>query len=86
MAVPKLKPFDKALIKEYIGNGCKGNLAYLTLRPKVTNKAATSKASAILNQPHIQSEIARIQDSAYADAVASREYLIKEAHEIGLEA
>ena len=82
----KLKPFEKQLIKEYIGNGFNGKLAYLTARPNVSVRTAEVNSSKIINLPHIQAEIARIQDSDFADAVASREYLIKEAHEIGLEA
>lgn len=86
MGVPKLKPFDKQLINEYIGNGFNGKLAYLTIRPGVSAKTAEVNSSKLINLPHIQAEIARIQDSDFADAVASREYLIKEAHAIGLEA
>lgn len=80
---PKIKPVDKAIIKEYLSNGFKGPLAYLTVRPNVTAATARVNASKLLTQPHIQAEIQRIQDSDYADAVASREYLIKEAHDIG---
>ena len=83
---PKLKPVEKAIIKEYISNGFIGKLAYLTVKPNVSAKTAESESSRLLAQSHIQTEIARIQDSEFADAVASREYLIKEAHEIGQEA
>ena len=86
MGVPKLKPVEKAVIKEYMGNGFNGKLAYHTVRPDVTAQTAGVKASQLLLQPHVQAEIARIQDSDFADSVASREYLIKEAHNIGIEA
>lgn len=86
MPVPKLKPVEKAVIKEYMSNGYNGKLAYLTVKPHVTAKTAETNSSKMLLQPHIQAEITRIQDSDFADSVASREYLIKEAHEIGEEA
>lgn len=86
MAVPKLKPVEKAIIKEYMGNGFNGKLAYLTVKPNVTARTAETNSSKMLMQPHVQAEIQRIQDSDFADAVASREYLIKEAHDIGQEA
>lgn len=86
MAVPKLKPIEKAVIKEYMSNGFNGKLAYLTVRPDVTAKTAGTNASKLLLQPHVKAEMIRIQDSGFADAVASREYLIKEAHNIGQEA
>ena len=80
---PKIKPVDKQLIKEYISNGFNGKLAYLTVKPNVTSSTAESASCRFLAQPHIQAEIKRIQDSDFADAIASREYLIKEAHDIG---
>ncbi len=86
MGVPKLKPVEKAVIKEYMGNGFNGKLAYLTVKPGVTAKTAGVCASRLLLQPHVKAEIQRIQDSDFADSVASREFLIKEAHDIGVEA
>ena len=86
MAVPKLKPLDKALIKEFIGNGCQQKLAWMTIKPHVTPGTAESNSSKFFVQPHIQAEIARIQDNDLVDGISSRNYLIKEAHDIGIDA
>lgn len=82
----KLSPLEKAVANEYIANGYQGKLAYLTVKPNVKPITAESASSKMLNSPHVKAYITEKQDKHLAKSIASKDYLIKEAHEIGQEA
>lgn len=86
MAKKKLDPAKRKFVNTYLKNGFNGTQAYLAVSPMVSRETAATMANKYLNLPEVQNEIEKVQDREFADSVASREYLIKEAHDIGLEA
>lgn len=76
-----MKPFIERFIREYIACGYIGQRAYLKLRPHVKPKTAQVEASKLLSLPIVQEELKRLTQKTYDNSIASREYLIQEAHE-----
>ena len=71
---------------EYISNGFNGTQAYLAVRPDVKEESAASSATRLLKEVSVQNAIAAQLDKGKEDSIASKDYLTKEAHEIGKEA
>lgn len=82
----KLKPFQEAFIQAYIACGYVGQRAYLKLRPHVKPKTAQVESSKLLSLPIIREELERVKERECDRAIASREFLIQEAHEVAKEA
>jgi hypothetical protein len=82
----KLSAIDQAFLDNYIKNGYDGTNAYLTIKPNVTRASASVLAHRLLKRDDIKAALDIKQTESAQSAIASRDYLIQEAHEIGMEA
>jgi phage terminase small subunit len=82
----KLKHTEEMFIAEYIKNGGNGKEAYMTVRPKASKETAKVNACRMLKRPGVQRALQDVRGERLEEAIASQEYLIHEAHEIGQEA
>lgn len=82
----KILPIHKAIVDNYIANGGNGKQAYLSVRPNAKPNTAAVKACEILKREEVKHYLHQQQNKVSTDSIASREYLIKQAHEIGQEA
>jgi phage terminase small subunit len=82
----KLTHTEELFIAAYIKNGGNGTQAYLEVRPKASWQTAKANASRMLKKPAVISELQKVKSEKQDEAIASKEYLIKEAHEIGKDA
>jgi phage terminase small subunit len=86
MSNVKLLPQHRAFIAKYLSNGYNGTRAYLAIKPNASYDTARAEASRYLSHHCIQEAIRAHLDKADVHAIASRQYLIRQAHEIGEEA
>lgn len=84
--MPKLNPTQKAFVIEYLKNGHNATRAYLKIRPNVTYDTAANNGSRMLGYSVVKAEIDKRQEKESISSLASREYLIKQAHDLGLKA
>lgn len=82
----KMKHIEELFIAEYLKNGQNGTKAYLALRPNGNERSASVSANRLLKKPSVIEAIQKAVDKKFDESIASREYLIDEAHEIGKEA
>jgi hypothetical protein len=82
----KIDPIHRAIADNYLGQGCTMMQAYLNIKPDVTPGSAKALASKLFKRDDVQAYITDKQDKITVDSIASRTYLIKEAHDIGKEA
>lgn len=88
MAQKQLTPVERQFIKEYLkpSNQFNATQAYLKIKPSVKLQSAMTLASAMLAKSHIKLAIQKYQDTQIANTISSKEYLIKQAHRIGIKA
>lgn len=86
MPTDNLKPIERSFVNTYLSNGFNGTRAYLSIRPRVTYASATVQAANLLGKHSVKQAIEDKQESKYDASVASRGYLIQEAHDIGRKA
>lgn len=77
-----LTPVQKAFVGEYIKNGYNATQAYLSIRPEVSYKTAQASASQYLSNPIIKQAVEGATNRTLNKAIATREHLINEAHDI----
>jgi len=82
----KLPPVHAAFVREYVSNGYNGTNAYLKVKPNVGYDSASVTSTRLLSDDRIREAINSLQAKAFDKAIASRQYLIQQAHEIGEEA
>lgn len=82
----KLSAIDQAFLDNYIANGYDGTNAYLSIKPNVTRGSASVLAHRLLKRDDIMAALDIKQNESAQSAISSRDYLIQEAHEIGMEA
>ena len=82
----KLSPLEELFVSEYISNGFNGTQAYLKVKPKVKEAVAAASATRFLKKVNVQNAIDAHLKERKEDSIANRDYLTKEAHEIGTEA
>ena len=82
----KLSPLEESFVTEYISNGFNGTQAYLAIRPDVKEESAAPSATRFLKKVTVQNAIDAHHKERKEDSIASKDYLTKEAHEIGKEA
>jgi len=82
----KLTHTDELFVIEYLKNGQNATKAYLAVRPDVNPRSASVSANRLLKKSSVIEAIKNEVDKRYDESIASREYLIEEAHEIGKEA
>ncbi|MHA2219030.1 MAG: terminase small subunit [Candidatus Hodarchaeales archaeon] len=81
-----MKHTEEMFVIEYIRNGGNGKKAYLAVKPNSSEKSAKVSACRLLKKPVVIDAIQRTSEKRYDESIASREYLINEAHEIGQDA
>jgi phage terminase small subunit len=81
-----MKHTEEQFVIEYIKNGGNGTQAYLAVKPNSSEKSAKVSACRLLKKPAVIDAIKQASEKGYDEGIASREYLIKEAHEIGKDA
>ena len=81
----KISDIHKAVVDNYIANGGNKTQAYISVRPKVKPTTAKVKACNIFKKPEVISYLEEQQNQLSIEAIASREYLIKQAHRIPVE-
>jgi hypothetical protein len=82
----KLNYTEEMFVAEYLRNGQNGTRAYLSIRPRVTERSAAVSANRLLKSPAVIEAIKGAVAERFDESIASREHLIKEANEIGKEA
>jgi len=82
----KLSHTEELFVIEYLRNGQNATQAYLTVRPNSSIKSAKVSACRLLKKSSVIEAIKNEVEKRYDESIASREYLINEAHEIGKEA
>ena len=86
MAKSKLIPLHVAFADAWLANGFNGVQAYFQIKPKVTYNTAARQSSDILKRDDVQTYIAKSQTKNKANKVAERDFLILQAHDLGLKA
>lgn len=81
-----MKLTEEQFVIEYIKNGGNGTQAYLAVKPNSNGKSAKVSACRLLKKPAVIDAIQKATEKGYDEGITSREYLIKEAHEIGQDA
>jgi phage terminase small subunit len=81
-----MKHTEEQFVIEYIKNGGNGTQAYLAVKPNSSEKSAKVSACRLLKKPAVIDAIQKASENKSVEAIASRDYLIKEAHEIGKDA
>jgi phage terminase small subunit len=82
----KLTHTEEMFVAEYIKNGGNGKQAYMTVRPKASMATAKVNACKMLKRPAVKRALQEVKSKKLDQAIASREYLINQAHEIGKDA
>ncbi len=85
----KLSCLEELFVSEYISNGFNGTQAYLKVRPDVKEESAAVSSARWLDKVTVKNAIDARLDMRKEEAngsIASKDYLTKEAHEIGKEA
>jgi phage terminase small subunit len=77
---------EERFVAEYIKNGNNGTKAYLAIKPTVSPNSAAVSAHRLLQKTSVMNALEDITDKSKEEAIASKQYLINEAHEIGKEA
>lgn len=72
----------KAFIAEYIKNGYNATQAYLSIRPEVSYETAATNAGRLLKNAEVIEALETRSNRTLNKAIASREHLISEAHDI----
>ena len=86
MGKKTLKPSEQAFVNDYLKNGYNATKAYLAIKPKSKYTSAKVMGARWLTRVDIKEAIQREMDKGGVTSVASRAYLIQEAHEVGREA
>ena len=86
MAKSKLIPLHVAFADAWIANGFNGVQAYLKVKPTVSYNTAQTQAGSILGRSEVQAYIHDKQVKNESETVAERNYLILQAHKLGLKA
>ena len=71
-------------VAEYCMNGNNATQAYLKMSPDVQENTAGTEGHKLLKQPEIMGMLAKVNAKYDVSSVSTRDYLIQEAHEIGL--
>lgn len=79
----KIDPIHQAIVDNYIANGGNKTQAYLSVRPKAKPTTAKVKACNLFKRPEVVSYLEEQSSQITVDSIASREYLIRQAHRIG---
>ncbi len=82
----ELTHFQKAFVNEYTSNGFNATRAYLKIRPDKTYESAQATSSILLLNHIVKAAVNNQIDKLNTKNIASRAYLITEAHGIGTEA
>ena len=82
----KISAINKAIADNYIANGMNATKAYQTVRPDVSYGTANAKGCTIINRDEVQAYLSDKGEITTKNAIASKDYLIQEAHDIGMEA
>ena len=82
----KLSPLEESFVPEYISNGFNGTQAYLAIKPDVKEESDAASATRFLKKVSVQNAIDAHHKERKEDSIASKDYLTKEAHDIGKEA
>jgi hypothetical protein len=81
-----MKHTEEQFVIEFLKNGGNGKKAYLTVKPNSSEKSAKVSACKLLKKPAVIDAIQKASQKGYDEGIASRAYLINEAHEIGQDA
>ena len=86
MAKSELTPIHRAFVQAWLTNGFNGVQAYLKVKPTVSYNTAQTQAGSILGRSEVQAYIHDKQVKNESETVAERNYLILQAHKLGLKA
>jgi hypothetical protein len=81
-----MKHIEERFVAEYIKNGNNCTKAYLAIKPNVSPNSAAVSAHRLLQKTSVMNALQDMTDKSKEEAIASKQYLINEAHEIGKEA
>lgn len=81
-----IDPIHRAVADRYISNGGNKSLAYRDIKPDVSRGSSQVLACRLFKLPEVIEYLENKQALITTEALASRDFLIEEAHEIGLEA
>jgi phage terminase small subunit len=79
----KIDPIHQAIADNYLANGGNKTQAYLSVRPKAKPTTAKVKACNLFKRPEIISYLEEQSKEITVNSIASRDYLIRQAHRIG---
>lgn len=82
----KISDFHRAIADNYIANGGNGKAAYMTVRPTASPSTASVNSCVILKRDEVQAYLEERQSTITKKSIADKDFLIQEAHDIGLEA
>lgn len=80
--IMKLSHIEQMFITEYIKNGGNGTQAYMTVHQNAKPRSAAVSATRWLQKPAIEAALKAHSDRRTEESLASRDKLIKEAHEV----
>lgn len=84
--IDRLKPAHKAFVYAYVANGFNALQAYLKVKPHVSIETARSEGSQWAMKPDVKAAVNECLDVGFVQRIASRQYLIQQAHDVGEEA
>ena len=82
----KLTHTEELFVAEYLKNRQNGTKAYLAIKPDSSPRAASVSATRLLKMSAVIEAIQNMINKKSDESIASREYLINDADEIGKEA
>ena len=81
-----LTAVHKAFIAEYLKNGYNGTQAYLKVRPRVSYDTARATGAELLAKSSVKEIVDKHMQELSVNNIASRQFLIGEAHNTGQQA
>ena len=82
----KISAIHKAVADNYIANGRNATKAYQTVKPDLSYASANATGCTIINRDDVQAYLQDKGEITTKNAIASKDFLIQEAHDIGQEA